>query len=198
MARNSSTKNGSSKIRFIMLEAELNEGDLSQVTQAIQNALKSSHSQTRVIQSLPKSEHPIDSEVAGADSDEEIELSVDEPIRKSRPTKPRSIKPPKVVEGVDWDKKVSLKDFVEGYDLKTDFERYLVIALWFRDERETSAIGPSEVYTAYRHLNWSTSIPDFAKPFRNMVQNQLFTGGAKEGFAINQLGEGKVKAKKRA
>jgi hypothetical protein len=30
-----------------------------------------------------------------------------------------------------------------------------------------------------------------------MVYNQLFTGGGNAGFAINQLGEGKIKAKKR-
>jgi hypothetical protein len=31
-----------------------------------------------------------------------------------------------------------------------------------------------------------------------MKDAQLFTGGAKEGFAINQLGEGKIKKKQRA
>lgn len=32
--------NGTSRVRFIMLEAELPDGDLSQITSAIQNALK--------------------------------------------------------------------------------------------------------------------------------------------------------------
>jgi len=34
------SKGGTSRIRFIMLDAELPEGDLSQITSAIQNALQ--------------------------------------------------------------------------------------------------------------------------------------------------------------
>ncbi len=40
MAKQPTNKGGTSRIRFIMLDAEIPEGDLSQITSAIQNALK--------------------------------------------------------------------------------------------------------------------------------------------------------------
>ncbi|MES0100947.1 hypothetical protein [Mesorhizobium sp. M0019] len=40
MAKQSTSKNGTSRIRFIMLDAEIPEGDLNQITLAIQNALR--------------------------------------------------------------------------------------------------------------------------------------------------------------
>ena len=40
MAKQGPIKTGTAKIRFIMLDAEIPEGDLSQITIAIQNALK--------------------------------------------------------------------------------------------------------------------------------------------------------------
>lgn len=198
MAKSSSSKSGSSRIRFIMLEADLNEGDLSQVTQAIQNALRPSQPQVRLIAHTQNGQSAEEtSESITLEPEDDLDGATFEPQRKPRASRPRSIKPPKVVEGIDWDGKNGLKTFVEDYDLKTDFERYLVVALWFRDYRDTPAITPGHIYTAYRHMGWPSSIPDFAKPFRNMVTSQLFTGGSKEGFAINQLGEGKIRARKR-
>jgi hypothetical protein len=197
VARSNVTKTGNSKIRFIMLEADLSDGDLSQVTQAIQNALRPNQFSTRLIQSSSKNGH-IDPDL-GEDIEEnfEAEDAVDNPPRKARTSRARSIKPPKVIDGINWDNEPSLKGFVDGFDLKTDTEKYLVVSLWFRDYYATPAISASHMYTAYRHLGWSTAIPDFTKPFRNMIDSQLYTGGSKDGFAINQLGEGKIKAKKR-
>ena len=41
MAKSGTTRSGgTSRIRFIMLDAELAEGDLTQIAQAIQNALR--------------------------------------------------------------------------------------------------------------------------------------------------------------
>jgi hypothetical protein len=181
-----------------MLEADLSEGDLSQVTQAIQNALKPASPSIRVLQALPKGSAGEEVGVPEIDDLEEDDLEVEEPARKTRSSRPRAVKPPKVVDGVDWDAEPSLKLFVEGFEIQTDFERYLATALWFREHRDMPTITPGHVYTAYRQLGWPTSIPDFVKPFRNMKDAQLFTGGAKEGFSINQLGEGKIKKKKRA
>jgi len=198
MAKASGHKSGSSKIRFIMLEADLADGNLSEVTQAIQNALRPQQSPVRFISNgSAHTNETIELEAPTFEAADDVEGETPEVARRPRSSRPRAIKPPKVVDGIDWDGEPSLRDFAEEFDLKTDFERYLVIALWFRDHRDTPAVTASHVYTAYRQLGWPTSIPDFNKPFRNMVTNQLFTGGVKDGFAINQLGEGKVKAKKR-
>lgn len=117
-----------------MLEADLSEGDLTQVTQAIQNALRPAQPAVRFIAAPANSAGQDFSEeliqADGVDGGESIES---EAPRESRPRRPRSIKPPKVVERIDWDSEPSFKAFAENFDLKTDFERYLVTALWFRE-----------------------------------------------------------------
>jgi hypothetical protein len=40
MAKSAGKSGGTSRIRFVMLDAEIPDGDLSQITQAIHNALK--------------------------------------------------------------------------------------------------------------------------------------------------------------
>jgi|SRR5215471_4574937 len=40
MARSSAARTGASRVRFVMVEAETADGDLGQITQAIQNALR--------------------------------------------------------------------------------------------------------------------------------------------------------------
>ena len=200
LAKASGSRGGSSKVRLIVLEAEVSDGDLTQFTQAIQNALQPRQPPPKIIQvsatkSLPGSEELDDEYDEGAVED--AASSDQQKSRTLRPSKARSIKPPKVIDGVDWDSEPSLKSFVENFDIKTDTERYLAISLWFKDHRSQEAISTSHIYTGFRQLKWSTAIPDFTKPFRNMLQNQLYTGGLKDGFAINQLGEAKIKGKQR-
>lgn len=149
---------GSSKVRLVVFEAEVSDGDLSQFTQAIQNALQPRGSQPRVItvqqQRALSNEADAENEIISDDGDDiEQEISASSTPRNPRQSKPRAIRPPKVLDGMDWDTKPSLASFVEQYDIKTDFERYLAVALWFREHRETPAISTRHVYTAFRQLN---------------------------------------------
>ena len=86
VAKQPPPKSGTSRIRFIMVDAEISDGDLSQITSAIQNALKPA---TTVIQqriAVP-SAHPALSG-AGAEDDpaeEEIrEAEVDTQVSAPR------------------------------------------------------------------------------------------------------------------
>ena len=199
MARNSTPKSGSSKIRFIMLEADLSEGDLSQVTQAIQNALKPTQQITRLIQA-PSSRALADDGVdLDLDEGEEgVEETEEAPkVKAPRQSKPRVAKTPKVLDDIDLQSSPSLADFVAGFDLKTDVDRYLVIALWFRDARNTPSITVDHVYTCFRSLSWGTSSTDFSKPLRNLRDEQSMKGGAKDGFSLTLIGAGKIEKKKR-
>ena len=121
MARGSNLKGGSSKIRFIMLEAELNDGDLSQVTQAIQNALRPATTiPARIISG------PATTSLAGTpaqdngDDDEVIEDTVSEPPKASRPgrSKPRVAKTPTVINDIDLNTSSSLRDIIAEYDIQ--------------------------------------------------------------------------------
>lgn len=201
MAKASSSRGGSSKVRFIMLEADIAEGDLSQITQAIQNALRPSQSVIRTLQA-PASPAALPNEVQNADLDDGEITDVDETEaakpRPSRVGKPRVAKTPTVLDDIDVVSEPSLKDFVAQYDLPSTTDKYLVVALWFRDARATPAITADHVYTCFKLMKWSTTTNDFAKPMRNLRDEQSFKGGSKEGFTLTLPGAGKIEDKKRA
>ncbi|MGQ2958444.1 hypothetical protein [Sphingopyxis sp.] len=200
MAKGSTSKPGNSKIRFIMIEADLSEGDLSQVTQAIQNALRPAQQPVRMLQA------PLDRTPRAQDLDfEEVDLNEDleeESIDTAKPkpqrnSKPKVAKTPEVLDDIDVNAEPSLKDFVGRFDLKSNFDKYLVIALWFRDARGVNAITVDHVYTCFRILGWSTASTDFSKPLQNLKGEQSLRGNAKDGYSLSLTGAGKIEAKKR-
>src|SRR5690606_6083153 len=90
-------KGGTSRIRFIMLDAEIPEGDLSQLTSAIQNALKP----TTIVQQRPPNQlaaptltadgvpsNRIDQEPSGLDDGASAAREVLREPRESRARKP--------------------------------------------------------------------------------------------------------------
>lgn len=201
MAKQSTSKSGSSRIRFIMLEADLNDGDLSQVMQAVQNALKPAQQGTRLVQ-LPASrmgepEVIEDAEIVEVDDDSSESIVIPR-TRPSRAGKPRVAKTPTVLDDIDVASDPSLKDFVAQYDVASNVDKYLVIALWFRDARDINTVTADHVYTCFRVLGWSTATTDFVKPLQNLKAEQSLKGGAKDGFTLTLPGAGKIEAKKRA
>lgn len=97
-----SAKSGNSRIRFIMLEADLSEGDLSQVTSAIQNALRPpAASPQRVLQitrTTVDRETPGEELVEGEEFEEDF-LEESTPRKTSaRSSKARTYKSPDVVD----------------------------------------------------------------------------------------------------
>jgi len=200
VARGSIPKSGNSKVRLIVFEAEMSDGDLSQVTQAIQNALQPRQPSVRVVQSSPPKAltESVDEqlEVDDADLDEEPSAEPAKP-KAPRTSKPRVAKTPTVLNEIDANSEPSLKGFGAQYDLSSTIDKYLVVALWFRDARNTPTITVDHVYTCFKLLNWSTSSNDFQKPMRNLRDEQSLKGGSKEGYFLTLPGAGKIEAKKR-
>ena len=187
-------KSGSSRIRFIMLEAELHDGDLSQVTQAIQNALKPVAAQAprliQVVRSSGESDVNLDDLLEDPEVGELDEQVATAPRPSAKPSKPRAYKSPDVVE-VDLDKAVSFIDFAAPKNPGSILEKYLTVAAWFKEQRDTPAITQDHVYTCFRKIGWSTSIDDFNRPFRKL-KSQKYVSGDTSGFVINHLGLDKV------
>ncbi|HJS87087.1 MAG TPA: hypothetical protein VJ779_16645 [Acetobacteraceae bacterium] len=167
MAKQPPAKSRTSRIRFIMLDAEISEGDLSQITSAIQNALKP----TAIIQQrLPsQSAAPalIDNSGGGEiNGNEAIEVEEQQAALTESPKAPRTPrvrkpKTPDVLE-LDFTSGVSLKSFAEQHPPTSELERNLVIAAWFKECRDLTAVTAAHVYTGYRHLKWSTGFADFS------------------------------------
>jgi hypothetical protein len=202
MAKNSTPKSGTSRIRFIMLEAEVENGDLSEITSAIQNALKAPSQAagrigtTVVARQIGREPPAIDAEVEVENAAED---EVEAPMPKPKPQRSSSDrKPPSAPEVIDIDLKSapSLKDFAQKATVKSDVGKFLLIAAYLKEHRGIEAVTASHIYTGFRHLGWSTAIKDFGQPLRDLKGQQLFTSPSKGHYAINHLGLDRVEKMK--
>lgn len=202
MAKSTSSRGGPSRIRFIMVEADLQEGDLEQVTQVLQNAFRT----TQVVPARPQTAR-LASKISAQPLDEHEEEVLDPAeegeqdemptvVRSRTPRKSRPARVPSIVDNLDTKTDPSLKDFVAGFDLKTTFDRYLVIALWLREARSTNSFTVDHIYTCFKILSWSTNSNDFSKPLQNLKSEQALSGDSK-GFSLSLTGAGKIEDKKR-
>jgi hypothetical protein len=173
-----------------MVEAELGDGDIGQITQAIQNALRPS------VNSSPRVSNPgPQNRLASLDVPEvEIEQDYDQDVEEeASPPEPRprvNRKPPPTPSILEIDLKsdVSLADYTQGKTPTSDRKKFLLIAAWFKNHRQLDVVTVDHIYTAYRWLKWSVGIADFGQPLRKLKHEQYMTSPEKGQFAINHLG----------
>jgi hypothetical protein len=196
MAKNSTGSKNPSRIRFVMVEAELGDGDIGQITQAITNALRGPAPVVvkRIASSTPAPPSNGEQQVEPDDvveSDEELDaVDVTPPAPKQRG--PRKPAPKPNVIDLDVTTEPSLASYVAKINPKSLNKRYLVLAAWLHDHRETGAVTVDHIYTCYRRLNWSIDIADFSAPLRALKHQQYFTTPERGKYAINQLGLAKA------
>jgi len=199
MAKKLSKGTGTSKVRFIMLEAEMPEGDLAQITTAIQNALRPAQSNgprlargtTQVIgQSDLDGEDVIDASDYADDPEDEAAAVPNSAPKSRKPAKPAKRK---VVE-IDLDSDVSLASYADKYPPKTEQDHYLLaVAYLCENRKDIEGVTADHVYTCFRKMNWSTGSKDFAQPLRNLKSKDLLDSGKSRGtYAVNHIGLDKV------
>lgn len=191
MAKQALKSGGTSRIRFVMVDAEIAEGDVGSITQAIQNALRGPA--TAQIQRLTTAPKPAAVEVnGGQEPDTEVDVSESEDVIEAAPARsraPRKPAPkPSVIE-LDITSEPPLASLI---DPKSNHKRYLAIAAWLHDHRGIEAVTADHIYTCYRHLGWPIDILDFAQPLRELKHKQYFTTPERGKYAINQLGLAKA------
>lgn len=181
---------GASRIRFVMFDAEVAEGEIGQITSAIQNALRApapivqriaAPAAIKVPETMNGHEPELEVEV------EEIEGAAE--TTPARPRAPRKAAPKPSVIDFDIASEPPLSLMV---DPKSNHKRYLRIAAWLHDHRNIEAVTADHIYTCYRHLGWPTDILDFAQPLRELKHKQYFTTPERGKYAINQLGLAKA------
>jgi hypothetical protein len=198
MARSSSGKgNGNSRIRFIMLDADLNDTDLTQITQAITNALKP---QTvvhhRMIAASPAMARMESGEEQGEMVDELLESpgenGAEEPSASTGTGgRTRKYRSPKVLD-VDLASEPSFASYAQEKNPQTDQKRFLTVGAWFKQHRGQAGITMDHVYTCYRAVKWPTDIGDFDAPLRSLKGRQLMNKVGRGEYAINHLGLAEV------
>lgn len=172
-----------------MLEAEVAEGDFSDVVQAITNALRPQGSARPAVAQL-RTISPQDEVADVLEESDAAEPAANEvpAVNSNRPPRKPYIKK---VQVLDLDLKsgdMPLAEFVREKGPSSLNERYLVIAYWFKHYRQTNKISANHVYTAYKKVGWGTDIKDMSQPFRDLKKGGR---GSLEGgeFVINHLGE---------
>lgn len=196
MARNTSLKaTGPSRVRFIMLDAELNEGDLGQITQAIQNALRPVAQPLQTPRALVQrmasgSVETNEPPMAENEPEEQVVEKQEEPVQ-ARPVSARTLRTPKVLE-LDLTSEPSFAAYAQAKNPPSDQLRFLMVAAWFKQHRSLESITADHVYTCYRAVSWPSSIADFSSPLRALKHQQLMVQTSKGNYAINHLGLAKV------
>src|SRR6266542_1779941 len=187
MAKSTVATNGTSKVRFIMLEAD---GDIREITQAITQAL-------RPVQPLARPHAAIAARVSPQGSEpQETEPEPDDPSadlvaeEANGLAKPRTrrISSPKVLD-VDLNSgEMPFEKFAKERNPEEALKRYLLVAYWCKKFREGDTITAAHVYTCYKKMGWGTDIKDFAQPLRDLARSGR--GTMKSGaFVINHIGE---------
>jgi ribosomal protein L12E/L44/L45/RPP1/RPP2 len=199
--RTGSETKGSNKIRFVMLEADLSDGNLAELTQAITNALKPAPAPVRYI-SAPAAAAlngaPVGAHVL-EDEDELLEEVDDEspdPVttsgKASRPAGKKKFKQPEFVE-LDWvgTGGPTFKEFASARAPKSKNGKYLVAAFWLKEYGGSPTINADKVYSCFKTAGWSVAISDWSQTFRNLVfADQLRKTGTPGEFSITTIGEG--------
>lgn len=194
MAKQPTAKSGTARIRFVMLDAEIPEGDLTQITAAIQNALKPTSTiiQQRVIApALTNGAAPERENEAEALESEIEDVQVAQPQSAPKSSKPRKPTVPKVLE-LDLTSGVSFESYAAQHSPESEPDRNLVVAAWFKEHRGLDAITAGHVYTCYRQVKWSVGIEDFSWPLRGLKKDQLMSSAGRGEYAINHLGLDRV------
>ena len=196
---NGNKSSGTSRIRFIMVDAELSDGDIGPITLAIQNALRGPGTTTmpRIASISPAKAGAQDADELPAESDEVFEevvgdVSTTSKISNKRPGIKRVAPSPQVID-MDEAGTSSLKSFIGRINPKSQHKRYLAIAAWYNDERQTNTVTADHIYTCYRILSWPTTVKDFGQPLRELKHQKYFTLPEKGKYAINHLGLAKAR-----
>jgi hypothetical protein len=196
MAKNSTAKIGPSRVRFIMVDAEIADGDITAVTQAITNALKGPtpvapvRRLTAVAPAVNGAAEPQEIEGEIEDVEDDVATVDITPAKQRAPRKP-SPTPDVVV--IDMDSDISLATFANGKDAGSQHKKYLIAAAWLKEHRSTDAVGAGHIYTCFRSMDWPTNIPDFWQPLRDLKAKKYFVKNDKGDYEINHIGLAYVK-----
>jgi hypothetical protein len=199
------TSDRPNRIRFIMLDADISDGNLSEITQAITSALKPVSGPVRQLplHTSPRNVLPgVQSETNGgtATSDAQVRESetVDPGNGEEQPTSESKTKysPPQPAYLPTLDLKgggsTSFKEYAEAKKPTTHAKRYLVAALWLKEHGNSPTINADKVYTCYKTAGWPLRITDWDVNFRSQVKASKMQRVSPKEYAITPLGEAEL------
>jgi hypothetical protein len=188
----SAKPSGTSRIKLIVLDAEVADDQIHTLTQALTNALRGSNpSPPRRLAPVPQLNGHVE-EPEESDLNEEFE---DGEVTELAPIKPKSNTPRKTAVvtpellDIDFNSfEVPLAAFAAGYKSDGQVARYLVACAWFQEHGGVAKVTPSHVYSAFKWLKWTSTAKDFVQPMRQLKSNELLGSTEKGTYTINHVG----------
>jgi hypothetical protein len=188
-----STKpNGTSRIKLIVLDAEVADDQIHTLTQALTSALRGPTAPP------PLRRLPATPQVNGGGEPEQEEMDFaqadEEEVEIITPKKPKSngvrkAAPTPEVLPIDFNAyEVPLAAFVAEYKMESHQSRYLVASAWFHEHGGVTKVTPPHIYSAYRWLKWPLTVKDFSQPLRDLKAQQLFTSTERGTYTLHHVG----------
>jgi len=127
------------------------------------------------------------------DGQEEVEEPSDEaPPNGTGPKRDYIFKAPNFLHDLDLrtaDKPLS--DFMAEKGNPTEtMDRYIVIAVWFKDHMNTAEFKIDHIWTAYNALGWKAQFPaNHSQPLRDLKKKKFVTKEKGSDYKVGWLGE---------
>ncbi len=204
MAKTSTVKSGGpARVRLVVFDAEVPDGDFNSLAQVLQNALKTPTviQQPRVTNGNGVAAKTITHQPAETAQDDEPGLfdnleeaeTVEAAPAPAKPKAPRKApKAPDVVP-IEMNEPVSFADFAAGKKNESLHKKYLIAAAWLHECRNTPIVTDGHIYTCFRSIGWSTAHSDFGQPLRELKTRKFFTTPSRGQYEINHIGLDYVK-----
>jgi hypothetical protein len=198
--------NGAGRIKFRVIEIEVDGANdtLAEGIKALTLALSKGATSTVTPRALPApkraagpvtdaapvEEPEIEEEILESEKDETEESNAAVARPKRAPYVPRT---PNILNDVDFNTgNVSLKDYVAKKNPSDNYDRYLTIAVWYKENKSIDEVDDDRIYTAYRFLDWPAP-NDVAQVLRDAkAKKKWFDKVPKGGYKINIIGINRV------
>jgi hypothetical protein len=192
----------SNKIRFVLVEADISDGNLSELTHAITTALKPAINPAyrqllaRQTQVLPEAE---DATPAPENETEETQDTAEAQEAASgngtepKPARVKKFKPPEYLpELFAGEKGAAFKEFAKEKAPESRNAKCLAATYWLKEKGDSPTVNANKIYTAFKTAGWSTGFNDWNQTFHNLVHSEHLRKTGNGEFAINPLGEDAV------
>jgi hypothetical protein len=183
---------------MVVIDAELQEGEIGQLAQAIQGAFGGQRANaerfnglTRSLPSPETAEVPDELDGEGI-ADAEMPLTLP---TAPRPRGQRKVRTPAIDDDLDPAMEPSFKAYADARNVTAATSvlmRFLIVAAWLHEERSGTKITASRAYTCFRFIEWPTNT-DFDQPLRDLQRKRQFLelkpeDKGKGEFTITRLG----------
>jgi hypothetical protein len=106
----------------------------------------------------------------------------------------RKVREPKFLTTIDLTAaKVKLPDFFKEKDPQNIFEKYLVIAVWFKEQMATEEFDVDHIFTGFDHMGLRAQIPaDPSQPLRYLKMKNLLEQPSRGKYKVTWNGSSAV------